>query len=127
MANTQHSDIALNTLDILNKYGNTEENNFIEIGNLINKNEISLGIKPSLYYDLDGMKSYLKLHKNEINILSLNIQSINSKFSELCCILQSLKNDSCFFDIICVQETWLNQLDNYNLFNIEGYSMYKKI
>ena len=68
----------------------------------------------------------MKIHNNELLTLSLNIQSIRSKFSELQSILCSLGKESCFFDVICLQESWLSNMDCYDLFQFDGYKLYKK-
>ena len=61
-----------------------------------------------------------------LSILSLNIQSLSSKFSELQTIVNHLISQSCQFDVICLQETWLSENDNYNLYNLNGYKLYRK-
>jgi len=59
--------------------------------------------------------------KNKQTFMSLNIQSLPSKFNELEELIQSFKCNSCEPDFICLQETWkivdpsLYALDNYEL------------
>ena len=45
-------------------------------------NELQI-IRRSSYYDYDKFTEFAKQDKDRFNILSTNIQSINSKFSEL--------------------------------------------
>ena len=56
---------------------------------------------------------------NELLILSLNVQSLNSKFVELRDLVATLSMRSATPDIICLQELW--QFPNDALFNITGY------
>ena len=63
---------------------------------------------------------------NNITVLSVNIQSLNSKFNQLLGLIEILQDKSLNFDVICLQESWLSEDDNYNLFNIGGYNLYKK-
>ena len=72
------------------------------------------------------MVNFLKKQMTGLSILSLNIQSLSSKFSELQTIVNHLISQSCQFDVICLQETWLSENDNYNLYNLNGYKLYRK-
>ena len=72
------------------------------------------------------MTNFLTYHKNNISVLSWNIQSLNSKFNEFTGLIQLLEDKSLHFDVICLQESWLSEEDNYNLFKIDNYSCYKK-
>ena len=56
---------------------------------------------------------------NRFRVMSLNIQSLHSKFSELKNTIIKLGASGCSPDIICLQEIWL-VIDN-NMFNIPGY------
>ena len=118
-------DNTLNTTDILNNYGGTINNNLININNLNDDNSI-LQINESRYYDIEGLKHFLSCHKDELFILSLNIQSIRSKFPQLQMILFELARDSYTPDLICLQETWLPDEDNINLFYLDGYHLINK-
>jgi hypothetical protein len=44
--------------------------------------------------------------KKNLSILSLNIQSLNSKFSEFSELISCMNNHSILPDIICLQEIW---------------------
>ena len=68
--------------------------------------EINL-VKPSLYYSIDDLPSYTKNH-GSLNILSLNAQSINSKFDSLVTFLEIARQQNVYFHAVCLQETWLS-------------------
>jgi exonuclease III len=59
----------------------------------------------SSYYSPDKFCEKFKNSKN-ISILSLNIQSINSKFSSLSDLIHFWKEKGVIFDIICLQECY---------------------
>ena len=107
----------LNSSNILKNFGGLDKNNLIELFQLNNDNLFQ--IKKSLYYDINNMITFLENHKNELCVLSLNIKSIRSKFPQLQSLLRILSNKSYCFDAICIQETWLNENDNYHFFNSE--------
>ena len=56
-------------------------------------------------------------------ILSLNIQSINSKFDSLTTFLSHLEANDVNFSAICLQETWLTSEQDVSIFNIPGYQL----
>jgi hypothetical protein len=57
--------------------------------------------------------------KNEINLLSLNIQSLPAKFNEFKSFITQLQISNKAPDVICLQELW--QFPNDVNFNIPGY------
>ena len=79
--------------------------------------------RPSLYYSTDNFPSYLK-EPGKINVLSLNAQSINSKFDSILVLLEYAKVQNIYFHVIRIQETWLNDNSDLSLFNIDGYNCY---
>jgi hypothetical protein len=72
------------------------------------------------YYDIFSFRNKLKNTANPI-FLSINIQSIQSKYEELKSFVTNLQNQNVFIDVIALQETWnvqykdLLQLPGYNL------------
>ena len=75
------------------------------------------------YLSSEELGHYLLEHKNELTILSLNIQSIRSKFDQLLVILSELYERRLAFSVICLQESWLNEHDDTSPFLIPGYSL----
>jgi hypothetical protein len=56
----------------------------------------------------------------DLSILTLNIQSLPSKFTEFHEWISSLQRSNAEPDIICLQEIW--QFPDHSLFNLPGYS-----
>ena len=84
------------------------------------REEYSL-ITESMYYDIDELNALFinKKHDSKLSILNLNSRSLVRHIDEFRCILDSLSFE---FDVITIEETWLNgnleamvRLDNYNL------------
>ena len=59
----------------------------------------------SKYYDMYTLPSILTDDKSPI-FLSINIQSLNSKHSELCNQILELSSKNLQIDVIAIQETW---------------------
>jgi hypothetical protein len=72
----------------------------------------------SNYHDLDYFIASFK-HTNEPIILSLNIQSLNSKYEALKSFVRTLLSSEIPLDIIVLQETW--ELRFANLLIIPGF------
>ena len=120
-------DYALKTSEVLLNYGGVINNNLQEDLSQDDDNSLFFYDKnSSLYYDLDGLESFLLEHKKEFCLLNLNIQCLHSKFDEFRIILYNLKQKSHYFDCIMLQETWMSSESNYDIYNIEGYKIIKK-
>ena len=103
--------------NFLNKIGNDEDS---EIVNFFSNNH-------ELPYDSCTFKcEYVDvLSLNNLNnssklcIMTLNIQSIQAKFTERKELVFSLCNSNCLPDVICLQEIW--QIQDRAEFNLPGY------
>ena len=108
--------------EILKHFGGHDANNLFH---LIGQNDISEGefaqFNHSNYYDSDGIDKMFTKHKDDFSLLSLNIQSIESKFSSLISYLSYLSSHSFNFDVICLQESWLSDSHDTCLYQIPGY------
>ena len=60
--------------------------------------------------------------RNQFTLLSLNIQSINAKFDQLQIFLKKMNEKSFQFDVLCLQETWLNETISFSSLDIEDYN-----
>ena len=91
---------------------------------IMNENEdANRLIIESPYVDTDELGVYLKNLKSNFTVLSLNIQSLNAKFSPLLAILQDLHENNFMFDAICLQETWISgSPPDFSMFNIPCYT-----
>ena len=98
--------------DILRCFGGDTSNSLIHIlnGNYINR-DVAVDGEPELidhspYYDQDQLINILPEKQNSFNIFSMHCQSLNAKVDELRILFHELENSNCFFDAICLQETW---------------------
>ena len=72
------------------------------------------------YFDENQYINNFKNLKN-ISILSLNIQSLSSKFAEFQELIQNLQIYKCEPDILCIQETW--QIPNLSSVSLDSYNV----
>ena len=74
----------------------------------------------------DKLVYYLQKHISEFTISSLNVQSLHAKIEQLKILIYDLVQNNLYFDIICVQETWLSQDSNVDLIQLEHYTSLHK-
>ena len=67
------------------------------------------------------MKSYLQNNRNNFTVFTLNVQSLNTNFSEIQYLISDLSKDNLLFDAICFQETWLHTNDDVGIFHLPAY------
>ena len=111
---------------VLNNYGGKRLNSLKHIieSQYLDQNdpnEIPDLLIPSPYYDNEQLQALLSNTNHNLNILSLNCQSLNAKYEQLKIYLNEYLNNS--IDVICLQETWLNESSNINMYDIPGYKM----
>ena len=75
----------------------------------------------SSYYDIDKFSEVAKTRLNDFSILTTIIESLNAKFDELLIHITELKNNNFKYSVICLQETWLSEMDDMSIFHIDGY------
>ena len=68
------------------------------------------------------MAVQLKEYRSYFSVLSLNCQSIHSKFDSLQILVEDLKQHDCVISAICLQETWLDDDSELSYYNIPGYT-----
>ena len=85
--------------DVLNPYGGAQVNNLINILRSNDDNDIAT-LKFSPYMDLNTVKSYLQNNRNNFTVFTLNVQSLNSKISEIQSLISDLSKDNLLFDAI---------------------------
>ena len=103
----------LDDLNLENLFNSTEENDEIGI------------LSPSQYYTIHNLPSQLKC-KNNINVLSINAQSIHAKFDSLLAHVENARQQGIRFHIICIQESWLRDTSDLSLLQIDGYNCFSK-
>ena len=74
------------------------------------------------YYSVETFNS-INFSNTDLNILHLNIRSINTSIDELTTFLDDLK---CKFDVICITESWLNDA-TAQLYHIYGYQTFHSL
>ena len=120
-------------IDLLTHFGGTANSS---LTNIIKNNKhngnIELGdheldcFTQSDYVNHDKLISYLEKHISRFSILSLNVQSLNAKIDQLKILIYELSQHNLYFNIICVQETWLSQNSDLDLIQLENYNFISK-
>ena len=77
----------------------------------------------SPYIAVNDLQSVLGAIDNKFSVLTLNIQSLNAKFDNLCAFLSFMNNWNFSFTAICLQETWLSEDSDISRFIIPGYQL----
>ena len=75
------------------------------------------------YYNVEDFSEFLDKHKTKLTILSLNIDSLNSKFDDLCILVNTLAKSNTLINIICIQEARIRQGTDIEHLKLDGYSM----
>jgi len=114
MDNNPHNEIERNPeLNFLNKILDNNRNNEYVIESPYNLTHFDCSyITENSYINLNHSAT-------DFNVLSLNIQSLSSKYDAFKTFIYKLINSGCGPDVICIQETW--QINSETEFNIEGY------
>ena len=112
--------------EVLEQYGGTKKHNLNSVLKLNEKNTDGQdAFVPADYHDIDSLIKKLKNPKDKFSTLSLNIESLKSKFNRLKSFLEILNKDGCFLDALLIQETWLtdNQCSEEAIkdYKIPGY------
>ena len=117
MANNEESQPLLDLEDDMNLV------NLLESSDLDNDNNEPTMILNSPYYDDTGFSTLFKKKRNSFSIISLNCQSINSKFEQLRLYIEQYNTDDHVISAICLQETWLTADSDLTLLQLEGYNL----
>ena len=91
---------------------------YIDVQNDLNRIHFTI-IRRSSYYDADMFSVLAEENKHSLSVLSSNIQSIHSKFSELDAFVDELSTLNFKFSIICLQESWLSENDDLSLIQLK--------
>ena len=86
-----------------------------------NNDENHKKIQCSSYYDIDKFTILANSNTNSFSILSSNIQSINAKFNELEMFVEDLRSINFKFSVICLQEMWKADNDDFSQLFLDGY------
>ena len=94
-------------------------NNILNTKNNNDDNELPIIRRSS--YDADMFSTLAENNKHNLSVLSSNIQSINSKFTELEAFGDELSTVNFKFSIICLQESWMSETGDLSLIQLKGY------
>ena len=115
--------------DILKFHGGSDTNSLCNIMQFNNEDDDEGNplqvIKHSSYYD-NKFNSIIDQHKGNFCILSTNIQSINTKFDELYAYIHDLRQHNFEFGAICIQESWMSDVEDTSPVDIPGYTCIHK-
>ena len=108
--------------NILQNVGGIDQNSLV---NILQETETDFEldtIGSSPYYSLDNLPSDIRSNDTNLLTLSLNAQSILSKFGSLEIMMQVLRNQNIFPDAVLIQESWCRNDDYLHMIEIEGYT-----
>jgi len=80
-------------------------------------------LQHSPYLSDQKVVDILSTKQNIFKCLSLNIQSLNAKYDQFKIYLHNLEKNHCFFDAICIQETWISNEHDTSLLELENYTL----
>ena len=107
---------------------NSHSSDYVDLNDLLGtfhddpNNEVNT-FSCSPYIEIESLTPVLSKYKANFSVLSLNIQSLNSKFDALLAILSELNGNNIKIDAICLQETWLSTDQDASIFNIPCYQL----
>ena len=104
-----------NVLSYIGCIRNNDLNNILETNEFDSNDELQT-TRRSYCHDLDNLDTLTRTTNKCFSILSTNIQSLNSKFSELEAFVDVISKNNFKFSVICLQETWLTDNDDLCLF-----------
>ena len=113
------------THSILDSYGGEYRNSLDLIYSLGNEGPESFEPNydsQSFYYDINSLNSVSSLSKS-FSIFSLNVQSIRAKIDAIRIFLNDLLSNGTSFDVLCFQETWLDNNADLDQVKINGYKL----
>ena len=114
--------------ELLQEFGGTSPNNLLEIvkENTVEDEEPML-LQSSTYLDLDTIETFINANRNNFTIFSVNIQSLNAKFTELTILIKYLNERFKFnFSVICLQECWITEEMDKSQLTIPNYKLVPK-
>ena len=80
-------------------------------------------IKHSPYFSDDEMLQSSIFNKNGFSILSLNCQSLHTKFDYVRLLVDKFAANNCPLQVLCLQESWFSSDTDLSPYRILGYHM----
>ena len=107
--------------ELLKNLGGPKKNNLNDVLQITSTHDDQTEtFQQSGYYDID---SFIKVFDNsdqQFITVSLNVESLNSKFNNLTALIGILGKSNCYIDSLLIQESWLSD-DQCSSKNIEQY------
>lgn len=117
----------MNDEEFLRHLGGLEGNSLMHIMDLENEHDIEQNTFPLLshssYFDKKDLIELMANESNQFSILSTNIRSLNSKMNELKILNNEIQRSEQKFNIICIQETWLDDNTLTSDLDLDGYKL----
>lgn len=114
-------------LNVLQTQGGLNGNSLIDIlGAMHTEDEEPIIFENSVYLDNQALIDALRSKQNVFKVLSLNCQSLYAKFDQLIVYLNMIQEEDCYFDAICLQETWVSSSSDISTLYINGYELISK-
>ena len=120
------NEIHLGADEILNHFSDI---NTLVLDNIIDPSdksdeEMTLVI-PSQYYTVDNIPVKM-CRSGNLNVISLNAQSINAKLDSLLILLENAPRQNITIHVMCIQKSWLDENCDLYLYQTEGYTCISK-
>ena len=82
-------------------------------------------LQKSEYLSPEHISNYLKQNRDKFTLMSLNLNSLNTKISELRIFIEDLQSQNLGFTVIAVQEARINAktIKHKNEYEIPGYKL----
>ena len=90
------------------------------------ENNVPSLLQQSQYYNHDSFVQLLQSKENVLKLISLNCQSLNAKIDNIQILIESIRESTTDVDILCLQETWLDDSSDVSHLQIEGYCLISK-
>ena len=99
----------LSAKDILKEYGGVDKNMLENILSAYEHHDTEIHtLKHSPYYSVDNLPNYLCIKNGNFTLLSINVDGLLSKIDELSALIELLHQQNIVFDVICIQESHLD-------------------
>ena len=121
MANLGINDIGDPSLNLINNNINFDFTNNILYSSFFSKIFSEFDIKCKYYSETTAACALKSIGSPFISCVGINIQSINSKFSELLNFLSLFNSKGVFLDFLFLNETWAA---DFTRFHINNYNIY---
>ena len=121
----QKAGVSINTF--LDNETLTSQNSLTHLLDFDDENDDPIqSIQPSFYFTMTDFIN--KMDSHSCTIMSLNCQSLNTKFSKIKLMIDLFAESNKPIQVMCLQETWLEDVDLLDMgqFHIDNYHLITK-